>query len=112
MNEKKTITLGVLLEQTKNYKQSLPVYLRIGDDSYPIDEVFFAADADGQNGRITIECRSVKTAAAMGRKGGTKSRGGGRTPMPDDEISSHALYQRERRKRQREALQNEKGAQS
>jgi hypothetical protein len=107
MNEQTTITLDVLFEQAKNYKHGLPVYIRIGDEDYPIDDVFFATDADGQNGRIMIEMWSVKTASSMGKKGGAKSKGGGCPRLPDDKISKYALYQRERRKRKSEAIQNE-----
>ncbi len=51
----KTITVAQLIKELSSYNPNLPVWIQIGDDEFNISDVFLSANADGSNGKITIE---------------------------------------------------------
>lgn len=69
-NDKQTINLEILRRETANYLDHLPVFIRVGEKEYPIDDIFWCAEPDSSNSRIVIETWQIETPATMGKKGG------------------------------------------
>ena len=70
MSRKVTTTLADLLHEVRIYQDYLPVFIRVGEQEYEIDDIFLCVDENSHNSRILFESWKIETAATMGKKGG------------------------------------------